>query len=416
VRGPRSGALALAAVLALGASARAQANANLETEEQRISRVLQDALVTHGPDVNRCFEKALADTLDVSGKVELAVEVGAGGRVTKTKPALDEVKSPVLLACLQQSTQLWTLAGIDAGSTVIVPLAFEGQAAQFTIKAADAPDHGPPGKAAAAFTTKLLVDEATMRASKASLTMLSLAPASRIAMHQHPVAEVLYVLKGHARILSRLGTPPMKLDEGQAIYMAQFQPHVIENMGRSSPVVLLQYFAPMGPERVYRDPKDPVGRGMIEVIRGDGNPAGKTGGAPGPLDFPIVTASKVEPIVLPGGKSRVRMLFTPENAGRTNLYFGMLEADPGVEIARHEHAGSAEILYVVQGGGELTVGSEKFPFGPDQAIHIPENQPHAVKFTGPDKTIMLQLYAPAGPEARFKPAAPAAKPTPKGQP
>lgn len=418
--------LALAGSFTLGAAARANANANLETEEQRISRILQDALVKHGPEVNRCFEKALADSLDVAGKVELEVDVGAEGRVTKTKPALDEVKSPVLLACLQETAQLWTLAGIEAGSTVIVPLAFEGQAAQFTIKAVDAPERGPggpppagkPGKAAPppapgrgpAFTAKVLVDEANMRATKASLTMLSVAPANRIAMHQHPVAEVLYVLKGHARILSRTGTPPVKLDEGQAIFLPQFTPHVIENMGRSSPVVLLQYFAPMGPERVYRDPKDAVGRSMFEVIRGDAPPpgGGKAGGAAAPIEFPVVTAAKVDPIALPGGKSRVRMLFTPENTGRVNLYFGMLEADPGMEIPRHQHDGSAEILYVLQGGGELTVGSEKIPFGADEAIHLPEGQPHAARFIGPDKTIMLQLYAPAGPEARFK----AAPPTP----
>jgi quercetin dioxygenase-like cupin family protein len=405
VRGWRGVALALSAALVavvlVGAGARARANATLETEEQRISRVLQDALVAHGGEVNRCFEKALADTLEVAGKVELAVDVGAGGRVTKTKPALDEVKSPVLLACLQQSAQTWTFAGIDPGSTIIVPLAFEGQAAQFTVKAADAPDHGPAGKAAP-FSAKLLVDEATMRAQKASLTMLSVAPASRIALHQHPVAEVLYVLKGRARILSRVGTPPMTLAEGQAILLKQFHPHVIENMGRSAPAVMLQYFVPMGPERVYRDPKDAVGRSMFEVIRGDGNPAGKTGGMPAPLDFPIVTAAKVEPIVLPGGKSRVRMLFSPESAGVSNLYLGMLEADPGVEIPRHEHAGSAEILYVLQGGGELTIGSEKMPFGPEEAIHVPDGQPHAAKFAGPDKTIMLQLYAPPGPEAKFR--------------
>jgi quercetin dioxygenase-like cupin family protein len=405
--------MAVAAAGAVGGAwaGAARANAQLETEEQRISRVLQDALVKHGPEVNRCFEKALADTLDVAGKVELAVDVGANGKITKTKPALDEVKSPVLLACLQESAQLWTLAGIEPGSTVIVPLAFEGQANQFTIKVADAPDRSP-GKAAA-FSAKVLVDEATMRAQKASLTMLTVSPANRIAMHQHPVAEILYVLKGHARILSRPGTPPVKLDEGQAIFLPQFTPHVIENMGRQTPAVLLQYFAPLGPERVYRDPKDSVGRSMFEVIRGDGNPAGKTGGAPAPLEFPVVTAAKVDPIVLPGGKSRVRMLFTPEGVGRTNAYFGMLEADPGVEIPRHQHDGSAEILYVLQGAGELTVGSEKIPFGPETAIHIPDGQPHAAKFIGPDKAILLQLYAPPGPEARFK-AAPG--PAPKGKP
>ena len=97
--------------------------------------------------MNRCFERALADTLDVSGKIELAVDVGAGGRITKAAPARDEVKSPVLLACLEESAVTWTLVGIDPGSTVIVPLAFEGQAAQFSIKVKDAPEHGPPAPA-----------------------------------------------------------------------------------------------------------------------------------------------------------------------------------------------------------------------------------------------------------------------------
>src|SRR5205823_14262346 len=131
---------------------------------------------------NRCFERALADTLDVSGKIELSVDVGAAGKITKAEPALDEVKSPVLLACLEASALTWTLVGIDPGSTVVVPLAFEGQAAQFTIKVADAPEHGPPAPAGKKttgkgtggsppptppFSVKLLVDEATVHAQKA---------------------------------------------------------------------------------------------------------------------------------------------------------------------------------------------------------------------------------------------------------
>jgi len=60
-------------------------------------------------------------------------------------------------------------------------------------------------------------------------------------------------------------------------------------------------------------------------------------------------------------------------------------------------------LYVMSGdGGELTVGSDKIRFGPEQAIYLPEDQPHAVKFHGDSKTVMLQIYAPAGPEQRFK--------------
>jgi quercetin dioxygenase-like cupin family protein len=420
-RGERSVALGALAIAATAwAAAPARGNARLETEEQRISRVLQDTLVAHGGEVHRCFEKALADSLEVAGKIELAVDVGAGGKVTKTAPALDEAGSPVLLACLQTSAATWSFAGIDPGSTVIVPLSFEGQAAQFTIKAADAPDHGPgtgpKGKKSAAssqpppFSVKLLVDEKTMRARQASLSLLTVSPANRIAMHKHPVSEILYVLKGHARILSQPGTPPEKLDEGMAIFIPIGAPHVIENMGRQTPAVLLDYFVPMGPERVYRDPTDPVGRNAFEVIRGNGDPGGPASGMAAPVGFVVANAAKVDPIPLAGGKARVRKLLGPENTGREVAYLGLLEADPGAEIPRHMHPTSAELMYVVSGGGMLTVGAEPIPFGPDTAIHIPENQPHLANFTGPDKTIMIQLYAPAGPEQRFIETKPSQKP------
>jgi quercetin dioxygenase-like cupin family protein len=414
-RGLAAGALIAIAV----APPQARANARVETEEARVADILQSALVKHGGEVNRCFEKALADTLDVAGKIELAVDVGAGGRVIKAEPASDGVKSPVLLACLCESAATWTLAGIDPGSTVIVPLAFEGQAAQFSIKAKDAPDRGfppPSGKKGGAggpaplFSVKLLVDEATMRAQKVALTQLTIGPANRIATHKHPGAEVLYVLKGHARILGPAGVAPEKLDEGMAILIPGGMPHAIENMGRTSSAVLLDVFAPMGPERVYRDPKDEAGRAAFEVIRG-APPA-----APAGARFTVAAASGADTLKVFAGKGKIKPLLEPAKTGNKALYVGILEGEPGAEVPRNSHPGSAEILYVLSGGGEVTIGSEKLTFGPDEALHIPEGQPHAAKFTGPDKTVMLQVFAPAGPEERYRapqPPAGGAKPKTK---
>src|SRR6185369_12645050 len=122
---------------------RTLALANTETEEERMSRVLQSALEKHGGDVNRCFEKALADTLDVAGKVELAFDVGDEGKVTKVVALEGSAASPVLIDCLQETTMAWSLPGVAAGATVILPLSFEGQSAQFSLKVADAPERGP---------------------------------------------------------------------------------------------------------------------------------------------------------------------------------------------------------------------------------------------------------------------------------
>ena len=392
----------------------ARGNARAETEEARIADILQSTLVKHGGEVNRCFEKALADTMEVSGKIELAVDVGEGGRVTKAAPASDGVKSPVLLACLTESAATWTLVGIDPGSTVIVPLAFEGQAAQFSVKVKDAPDHGPPAppsrkKGSPAptppFTVKLLVDEATMHAQKAALTQLTIGPANRIAMHKHPGAEVLYVLKGHARVLGPSGVAPEKLDEGMAILIPGGMPHAIENMGRTSSAVLLDVFAPMGPERVYRDPKDAAGRASFEVIRGAA-PA-----APAGAKFTVASTADAETLRGVAGKGNVKIkpLLDPAKTGNSALYVGILEADPGAVVPRNSHPGSAEILYVVSGSGDVMIGSEKIAFGAEEALHIPDGQPHAAKFAGPEKTVMLQVFAPAGPEERYRTAQPAGK-------
>lgn len=397
---------AVSAGLLVVVSPAARANARAETEEARVANILQSTLVAHGREVNRCFERALADTLDVAGKIELAVDVGAGGRITKAVPARDEVKSPVLLACLEESAVTWTMVGIDPGSTVIVPLAFEGQANQFSVKVKDAPDHGPqvpagkkrPGAPPPTppFSVKLLVDEATMHARQAALTELTVAPANRIAMHKHPGAEVLYVRKGHARILGPTGVTPEKLDEGMAIFIPGGMPHAIENMGRQSSATLLELFVPPGPDRVYRDPKDEAGRAAFEVLHDP------TVAAPPGAHFTVANPPQTEALPVFGGKGKIRPLLDAAHTANRGFYLGTLEADPGAEVPRNTHPGAAEILFVVAGAGELTVGSEKVPFEADEALYIPEGQPHAAKFSGTDKALLVQIFAPAGPEDRYR--------------
>jgi hypothetical protein len=85
----------------------------------------------------------------VSGKVELAVDIGEEGKVTRSVALEHTATSHVLLACLETSTAGWVIPGVAAGTTVILPLSFEGQMAQFTIKAADAPERGPAAAQAA---------------------------------------------------------------------------------------------------------------------------------------------------------------------------------------------------------------------------------------------------------------------------
>ncbi len=371
------------------------------TEAQRAALALEKTLQKNATDLHRCFEKALADRLDASGKMEIELEVGAGGQVAKAR-VLSQGKevAPSLSDCVRISAVTWRVEGIEPGATVLLPFTFAGQANQFVVKIADIPDRGPKagkpkGQAGptptAPFTVKVLADEVNMRARQASLTLLSVGPASRVAMHRHPRSgKALYLLKGHARLLGPAGAEPQKLEAGMVAFVPAGYPHVIENMGRQSTAVFLQAFVPPGPERVYRDPTDPQGRADFEVIRDPKVAA--------PAGAKILVRSAADSAALPilGGKGTARILIE-----EATLAVSLVEFTPGVEIPRHSHEGASELLYIVEGAGVLSVGSETYPFTAESVIHVPADQPHGAKI-GAEKTTAVQIYAPGGPEQRFK--------------
>lgn len=374
-------------------------------EAKKVADAIEKTMQRHAAQVHRCFEKALADRLDVSGKVEIEIELGPAGKVKKTT-VLSEGKemSPSLSACVLASTATWKVEGVEPGASVILPFVFQGQMNQFVIKVADVPDRGPgvakgsrPARTPP-FTVKVLADEINVRARHVSLTLLSVGPASRVAMHRHPSsAKALYLLKGHARLLGPADAAPVKIDEGMVVFVPLGYPHVIENMGRQSTAVFLQVFTPPGPERVYRDPADAKGRAQFEVIRDPRTakaPHGANVVVRGPADAPAL------PIL--GGKGTARILLEPAVTGSAALALDVVELAPGLEIPEHSHPGATELLYVVSGSGTMTVGRDGHPFGPEQVIAIPPDQPHGAKIAAGEKAIVIQAYAPAGPEQRFR--------------
>ncbi len=268
---------------------------------------------------DRCFEKVLADRLDAAGTVEITVAVGKAGKVTSAKvKKADKIANPTLAACVEKAALDWTIDGIEPGASVVLPFSFKAQTSQFLINAADVPERalGAPAtskgrggpKRSVPFTVKVLADQTNVKAKDLSVTLLAVGPASRVAMHRHPhSAKILYLVKGHGRLLGPEGIAPIKLEEGTGVYLPPGYPHVIENMGRQSTGEFLQVFSPPGPERVYRDPKDAQGRADFEVMH---DPASAKVTPELAAKVVVAAAADVKAIALPGGLGEVKNLIT----------------------------------------------------------------------------------------------------------
>lgn len=104
----------------------------------------------------------------------------------------------------------------------------------------------------------------------------------------------------------------------------------------------------------------------------------------------------------PDGKTLMGLWLGPQQ-GHSNvrLHVGYGVFRPGAQVAEHVHTDSHEILFVLRGRGRLTLnGTERVVEAP-MAIFIPAGTTHAFTNDGKETLSAVQVYDPAGPEARF---------------
>jgi quercetin dioxygenase-like cupin family protein len=111
----------------------------------------------------------------------------------------------------------------------------------------------------------------------------------------------------------------------------------------------------------------------------------------------IARADEAKSYPLPGGSGSAKLLLDGTGA---KLAVDVLETEAGASIPAHKHATQDEELFVLGGTSEMTVGKQTLEVAPGDAVRIAANAMHAVKVVEPLKAI--QIYAPAGPEQRFK--------------
>ncbi len=97
------------------------------------------------------------------------------------------------------------------------------------------------------------------------------------------------------------------------------------------------------------------------------------------------------------GKGAARLFLDGSTAP---LALDEVTAPKDTKIPSHRHAGSEEILYVLEGRGSTTIDGETFTIAPGDVIRIPANVEHSLVVTSALRAI--QIYSPSGPEQRFK--------------
>lgn len=76
------------------------------------------------------------------------------------------------------------------------------------------------------------------------------------------------------------------------------------------------------------------------------------------------------------------------------LHFNMYCISPGQKNPLHRHPDSAEVLFFVEGEGEVIVGLEKKRVTAREAVYVPANAPHEIINTGGYNMIAVLVQTP----------------------
>ncbi|MCA9535856.1 MAG: cupin domain-containing protein [Myxococcales bacterium] len=114
-----------------------------------------------------------------------------------------------------------------------------------------------------------------------------------------------------------------------------------------------------------------------------------------------------QPFVHAGGELRVSLLLDGPGQGTRHASLTRLDASATAGVPLHEHEESAEVIFIEQGEGRMRVGDQLVAVRPGTFVYIPPHTPHSFSPSGNSPLQAVQVYAPGGPEQRFRVTAPA---------
>jgi putative monooxygenase len=205
---------------------------------------------------------------------------------------------------------------------------------------------------------------------------------------------ILYVREGQ---LEAIGTgiatadAPVTLYPGDAVRFGPEGDGTAVNVGSSSArtVMAVARRADAGPARIPAP---------------EGDACSVAAAARDPLLRPnrVGSTATTPPLSAAGGRLEVRILLDPESSGAENGALSILDGAPDLVVPEHVHASSAEVLLVEEGDGTMRLGDREVPVRAGSAIYVPPGMLHSFRGAGTARLRAIQIYAPAGPEQRFR--------------
>lgn len=214
---------------------------------------------------------------------------------------------------------------------------------------------------------------------EASMSLLAIAPKSA-ATHDRAISGqfVVYVLEGTVAVNVAKEKP---LGAGDVALFTADGTNRLSNTGKKTAQLLVVELPGAMP---------------LDFERAE---AGDTAEAASPPT--IVRASAAKKLPIAEGRGSARMLL--EGDAAYPAYVGVLRAEAGLAVPLHQHGAELELLFVLQGEGDLTLLGQTGRVTAGSAILIPKGEPHAFVHRGKKPFEAVQIYTPPGPEQRFKP-------------
>lgn len=100
------------------------------------------------------------------------------------------------------------------------------------------------------------------------------------------------------------------------------------------------------------------------------------------------------------GLGSAAVLLDASNLGHPALAMTRLVMREGAEVPKHVHQDSDEILLVLEGESFMLVDGKATKLVAGDVVRIPKGREHSAKV--PKRFVAVQVYAPGGPEQRFK--------------